>query len=132
MDVSCEHVFVTAQGGPYARFRRALASGNPTVATAAAAELPGLGLADALALLLLYSSTDRRRFECAAVRWHGRLCLEARRLSRADAALALAALGALGNGERGPAATALGELLANYGLAREADVIRAWLRDGAS
>jgi hypothetical protein len=49
-----------------------------------------------------------------------------------DAALALAALGALGNGEPGPPATALGALLANYGLAREADVIRAWLRDAAS
>jgi hypothetical protein len=125
-------VFVTAQGGPYARFRRALASGNPTVATAAAAELPKLGLADALALLLLYSSTDRRRFERAAVRWHGRLCLEATRLSPADAALALAALGVLGDGEPGPPAAALGELLANYGLAREADVIRAWLRDAAT
>jgi hypothetical protein len=119
---------VTAQGGPYARFRRALASGNPTVATAAAAELPKLALADALALLLLYSRTDRRRFERAAVRWHGRLCLEARRLSPTDAALALAALGALGDGQPGPPGVALAELLAAYGLAREADVVRAWLR----
>jgi hypothetical protein len=102
------------------------------VATAAAAELPRLALADALALLLLYSRTDRRRFERAAVRWHGRLCLEAARLSRADAALALATLGALGDGERGPPAMALGELLASYGLAREAGVIRAWLRDAPS
>jgi hypothetical protein len=120
---------VTAQGGPYARFRRALASGNSTVATAAAAELPKLGLADALALLLMYSRTDRRRFERAAVRWHGRLCLEAGRLSPADAALALAALGALGETEPGPPALALRELLAAHGLAREADVIRVWLRD---
>lgn len=102
---------MTAQGGPYARFRRALASGNQTVASAAAAELPKLGLADALALLLLYSRTDRRRFERAAVRWHGRLCLEARRLSPTDAALALATV------------------LSPYELAREADVVRAWLRD---
>jgi hypothetical protein len=99
------------------------------VATAAAAELPKLGLADALALLLLYSRTDRRRFERAAVRWHGRLCLEARRLSPTDAALALAALGALGAGEPGPPGAALAELLAAYGLAREAEVVRAWLRD---
>jgi hypothetical protein len=120
---------MTSQGGPYARFRRALASGNPTVATAAAAELPKLGLADALALLLLYSRTDRRRFDRAAVRWHGRLCLEAGRLSPADAALALAALGALGDGQPGPPGLALVELLTAYGLAREADVIRAWLGD---
>jgi hypothetical protein len=46
------------------------------VATAGAAELPKLGLADALALLLLYSPNDRRRFARAVVRWHGRLCLE--------------------------------------------------------
>lgn len=99
------------------------------MATAAAAELPKLGLADALALLLLYSRTDRRRFERAAVRWHGRLCLEAGRLSPADAALALAALGALGETEPGPPAVALAELLAAHGLAPEADVVRAWLRD---
>jgi hypothetical protein len=35
----------------------------------------------ALALLLLYSRTDRRRFEPAAVRWHRRLCLDVRGLS---------------------------------------------------
>jgi hypothetical protein len=32
----CEHLFVTAQGSACARFRRALDSGNPTVALAAA------------------------------------------------------------------------------------------------
>jgi hypothetical protein len=120
---------VTAQGGPYARFRRALASGNPMVATAAAAELSKLGLADALALVLLYSRTDARRFDRAAVRWHGRLCLEAERLSPTDATLALAALGALREGEPGPPALALAGLLSAYGLAREADVIRSWLRE---
>lgn len=97
------------------------------MATAAATELPKLGLADALALLLLYSRTDRRRFERAAVRWHGHLCLEATRLSPADATLALAAVVALAEGEAGPAGDALAELLAAYGLAREAEVVRSWL-----
>jgi hypothetical protein len=83
-------------------------------------------LADALALLLLYSRTDRRRFERAAVRWHGRLSLEATRLSPADAALALAALA---DGQPGLPGVALAELLVADGFAREADVIRAWLRD---
>jgi len=59
----------TAQGGPYPRFRRALATGNPTIATAAAAELPRLSLGDALELVLLYRNADRRRFARAAVRY---------------------------------------------------------------
>jgi hypothetical protein len=118
---------VTSQGGPYPRFRRALATGNATIATAAAAELPRLGLEDALALLLLYRDTDARRFERAAVRWHGRLCLEVRGLSSADAGLALAALRALAAGEPAPGADALAGLLEAYGLAREGAVLRDWL-----
>src|SRR5262245_45493788 len=76
----CEHVFVTSQGSPSARFQRALATGNPTIATAAAAELGSVPLADALALVLIYRDAADRRFERAAVRWHGRLCLELRPL----------------------------------------------------
>jgi hypothetical protein len=120
-------VFVTSQGGSHARFHRALATGNATIATAAAAELPRLGLADALALVLLYRDGDRRRFERAAVRWHGRLCLEVRGLASADAGLALAALRALADGEPAPAGEALAALLDAYGLAREREVLRAWL-----
>jgi hypothetical protein len=56
---ACEHVFVTPQGGPYPRFRRALATGNPTLATAAAAELPRLGLGDALELVLIAVSRQQ-------------------------------------------------------------------------
>ena len=124
---ACEHAFVTSQGGPYPRFRRALATGNATIATAAAAELPRLGLGDALSLLLLYRDADPRRFERAAVRWHGRLCLEVRGLSGADAGLAFAALRALAGGEPTPAAEALASLLEAYGLAREGAVLRQWL-----
>jgi hypothetical protein len=118
---------VTAQGGPYPRFRRALATGNPTIATAAAAELPSLGLGDALELVLLYRDSDRRRFERAAVRWHGRLCLEARGCSPADAGLALAALRGLGDGEPLRAAKALAGLLAAHGLERESQLVESWL-----
>ena len=75
-------MFVTSQGSPYSRFKRALTSGNSTIATAAAAELPTLSLADALALCLLYRDTDPERFERAAVRWHGRFCLELRETHR--------------------------------------------------
>src|SRR5262245_49794685 len=88
----CEHVFVTSQGSPSARFQRALATGNPTIATAAAAELGRVPLEDALALVLIYRDAADRRFERAAVRWHGRLCLELRPLAPDDAQLALAAI----------------------------------------
>jgi len=117
----------TAQGGPYPRFRRALATGNPTIATAAAAELPRLSLGDALELVLLYRGSDRRRFDRAAVRWHGRLCLEVRGLSPADAGLALAAPRGLGDGESLPAVKALVALLAAYGAGRESELVESWL-----
>ena len=49
-----EHLFaVTSQGHRYARFQRALMTGNAHLALVAAAELHEVGLADALSLLLL-------------------------------------------------------------------------------
>lgn len=73
--IRCNHVWVTSGGSPDIRFRRALATGNPTIVLAAAAELSQLSLADALAVcLVLYG--DRERYGRAAVRWHGRLCTE--------------------------------------------------------
>jgi hypothetical protein len=44
---------VTSQGSPYVRFRRALDTGNATIALAAAAELDFVSLPDALELVLL-------------------------------------------------------------------------------
>ena len=67
---------MTSSGSPYARFRRALATGNLAVVRAAAAELPAVDLADALAICLLMSVRDDERFERAAVRWLARLALE--------------------------------------------------------
>lgn len=98
----CEHLFVTSQGRPYARFQRAIAQRNPTVALATAAELPLVPLADALALCLLLLDRQPERYEAAAVRWHSRFCREARP-SMADAQLALASLHSLA-GPGGPAA----------------------------
>jgi hypothetical protein len=54
-----EHVFVPTKGGPYARFRRALDSGNLTLVRAAAAELPAVNLEDALRICLLLRDADR-------------------------------------------------------------------------
>lgn len=73
--VLCEHLFVTAQGSASGRLRRALDSGNPTIALAAAAELDFVSLPDALELVLLLVD-EPTRFRRAALRWHARYCGE--------------------------------------------------------
>ncbi len=115
-------MFVTAQGSPYARFRRALATGNGFLAWTAAAELESVNLADSLALCLAIVDTDRPRYDRAALRWHARLCAEAK-LTFAEAQLALAALQTL------PAAgaDALLELCELHGQAAVAVVLEAWI-----
>jgi hypothetical protein len=117
---------VTTQGSAYGRFRRAISSGNGPLAWTAAAELPMLNLADALALLLLQTDVDRARYQRGLVRWHARLCLETPQLTAEEASLTLTALQALGGaGERG-AATALRYVCAGRGLNQVADVIDRW------
>jgi hypothetical protein len=63
---------MTSQRHPYARFRRALATGNPRIAEAAAREVQRLNLADALDLCLLYRG-EPAKYERAAARWIARL-----------------------------------------------------------
>src|SRR5207302_11434835 len=75
---SCEHTFVTSDGNPYARFRRALETGNEALVTTAALELPRIALDDALRICLVLRGGDPDRYERAAVRWLGRFALEAR------------------------------------------------------
>lgn len=72
----CEHVFVASQGHAYARFRRALQTGNLKLIEAAAAELPAVRLDDALAILSLLAERGDDRFDRAAARWVGRLLVE--------------------------------------------------------
>jgi hypothetical protein len=79
----CEHTFdvearpnMTSDGNPYARFRRALTTGNEAIVLAAARELPQID--DALRICLVLRSGDPERYERAAVRWLGRFALEAR------------------------------------------------------
>jgi hypothetical protein len=67
---------MTSGGSPYSRFKRALLTGNVALVHAAAAELPAVDLADALAICLLMSARDDERYERAAVRWLARLALE--------------------------------------------------------
>jgi hypothetical protein len=117
---------MTSQGSPHARFTRALASRNPTLVVAAAAELGRLSLADALAVTLVFLPGERERYERASVRWHARWCLEAR--PRADeAGLALAALHAFPGPSRQAAAEALIELLEARDLRDAAEVLTRWV-----
>jgi hypothetical protein len=88
-------MFVTSDGNPYARFRRALDSGNEALVTAAALELPRIALDDALRICLVLRGGDPGRFDRAAVRWLGRFALEARGVTIADLRAAADALNAL-------------------------------------
>jgi hypothetical protein len=76
---------VTSQGHAYARFRRALRSGNAHLALSAAAELRHVDLADALSLVLLIRDGDPLRYERAAVRWLSRYAAGDRELRFAEA-----------------------------------------------
>jgi hypothetical protein len=69
-------MFVTSQGSPYARFRRALGTRNPNLALAAAAELERISLADALAVCMVLATAGDRRFSRAAGRWLERYAAE--------------------------------------------------------
>ena len=86
---------MTSDGNPYARFRRALATGNEALVTAAALELPRIALDDALRICLVLRGGDPDRYERAAVRWLGRFALEARNVTIDDLRSAANALDAL-------------------------------------
>ncbi len=69
-------MFVSVKGRPYQWFKSALARGDLAGVRAAAAELPHINLADALAICLLMGQQDDARFERAATKWLARLALE--------------------------------------------------------
>ena len=83
---------VSSDGSPYARFRRALKTGNEALVIAAALELPHVALDDALQICLILRNGDPDRFERAAVRWLGRFALEARAVTIDDVREAAKAL----------------------------------------
>jgi hypothetical protein len=85
-------VFVTAQGSPLTRLRRALAGGNLLAARTAASELPHVGLEEASELLLLIARDDPAKLEAAAVRFLGRACLERSFITLHDAHFLVACL----------------------------------------
>jgi hypothetical protein len=67
---------MTSEGSPYARFRRALATGNLLLIRAATAELPRVDLGDALSVCMAIRRAEPERFERAALRWLARFCVE--------------------------------------------------------
>jgi hypothetical protein len=94
---------VTSQGHAYARFRRAVDTGNLRMIRAAALELPRVGLPDALEIVLALGREGDRDYERACLRWLGRFCLEAKRATREDVDQALECFDhiAAGSTERG-------------------------------
>jgi hypothetical protein len=87
-------VFVTSQGTPLTRFRRAIETRSIALAELAAREAGPLPLEDALSLVLLYEAERSPKYDRAAVRLLGRLCDDGERTLR-DAQLAAAALASL-------------------------------------
>jgi hypothetical protein len=86
---------MTSDGSPYARFRRALDTGNELLVLGAARELPQIALDDALRICLVLRDGDPGRYERAAVRWLGRFAHEAPAVNIPDLRVAAAALEAL-------------------------------------
>ena len=124
---------LTSQGHAYAVFRRALDQGSAAAALAAAADLPHVGLVDALELCLLLRD-DGARFERAIVRWQARYASETAGITVEETLAVLPLLAAL-RGPRGPsAAYALAALLDRRGLERAGEVLVRWAasRDSGS
>lgn len=87
---------MTSQGSALTRLRRVISMPGSSALQirAAAAELPRIGLEDAMAILLALSDREPTTFAKGAARWGARLTLE-RLLALAEAQLVLAALAAL-------------------------------------
>jgi len=92
---------LTAEGSTYARFRRAIERGNLVEAEASARELHTVSLVDALDYVDLLATRAPERFQRAALRWHSRLEREHGSLTISQSLLALSALQALTEEDRG-------------------------------
>lgn len=69
-------MFVTSEGHPYARFKRAIEHRAVWGAEDAAREITNLPLEGALQLVYLYAEMDSPKFERAALRWLERYLTE--------------------------------------------------------
>jgi hypothetical protein len=91
---------VTSQGSAHGRFTRAIKTRNLFAAQIALREMQDPSLLVALDYLALLAELEPERFPAAAVRWHGRLELEAPTLTLTESQFALAALAILGDGQQ--------------------------------
>jgi hypothetical protein len=83
---------MTAEGRPYAGFRRALEVRSVMQAETAAREMGRLGLNDTLDYLALVSQEAPDRFDRAARRWLARMLSESEALTLEEADMALSCL----------------------------------------
>src|SRR4051812_32244933 len=90
---------MTAQGSAHTRFRRAIERRNLLLAEMTLREMGSVDLLDALDYLVLLAELRPERAVSAAIRWHGRLELEAASFTLSESQLALAALGSLCAGD---------------------------------
>jgi hypothetical protein len=102
------------------RFQRALASGNPRLVRAAAAELPAVGIAEAAAIVLVIERTEPENHERTALRWLAKLTTAGQHVDLSGVAHAATALEALPH-ELGARAT-LAEICRTAGLPEAAPV----------
>ena len=105
--------------------RRALDSGNATIALAEARELDFVGLTDALELVLLLVD-EPGKFRRAALRWHARYCAEVPDVGFGEADAVLACLEGLAGRRPKAAAGALAELVHRRGLEWASELLIRW------
>jgi hypothetical protein len=120
-------LFVTSQGSPLTRLRRALAGGDLLAARTAAADLRYVDLEEAAELLVLIAGEDPGKLDPAAVRFLGRACLERSFITLDDAQLLLACLAQLKRGDDESRASFAGALR-RLRLQRAAGTVGSTLR----
>jgi hypothetical protein len=91
---------MTSQGSASGRFIRAIQQRNLFAAEVALREMGNPSLLLALDYVILLAELQPAKAKTAALRWHGRLELEAPTLTLAESQFALAALTALCDGNR--------------------------------
>jgi hypothetical protein len=116
---------VTAQGHPYSIFRRAIERGNLMVAEATLrAEIPRPSLVDLLDLTALIAMKHPARHARVSARWLQRYLEAADDATIHDAALAVAALQALGSRHHANALSALKDMAEEATRRRRPSAVR--------
>ena len=118
---------VSIKGSSVARLEQALATRNPMLVRAAAAELRQVALPEALAICLLLLDAEPERYHAAAARWAGRFVVEHPGISVGEAQLVLSCLSALDGPEWLVAAEALSALCRSRRLLRAAELLEEWV-----